>query len=395
MLKPVFCLAVAAMAALFVSARTPARAAEDIQTSAPNALLIDAGTNTVLFEKGADDRVTPASTVKILTAELIFRELAEGRLKPEDEYFVSEYAWRNGGAPAGGSAMFLPVKSRATIDDLLRGLLVDSGNDAALVLAEGFAGSEASFVEKMNQRAQELGLTKSRFASPWGKDSDEQKVSPRDMVKLAMHVMRTYPQYYHYFGEREFTFNKIRQMNRNPLLTLNIGADGLKTGNIGNAGFNLVGSAVQEGRRLVVAVYGARTAKERAEEALKLLQWGFRNFEDRSLFSAGETIGAAAVYGGVKGSVDVASPVAVTTLMPRNGGEKLAGKLIYTGPVIAPVAKGVPIGRLQISRGGKIVLEQPVEAAESVAEGSLPRRTFDALFESAAGAIHQKLNEKK
>jgi D-alanyl-D-alanine carboxypeptidase (penicillin-binding protein 5/6) len=394
LLKSIFSPAGMAFAMFLCLAGASTRA-EDMQTAVPNVLLIDAGTNTVLFEKGADDRVTPASTVKILTAEIFFRELAEGRIKLTDEYFVSEYAWRNGGAPAGGSAMFLPVKSRATVDDLLRGLLVDSGNDAALVLAEGFAGSEEAFVEKMNLRAQELGLSKSHFTSPWGKDSDEQKVSARDMVKLAMHVMRAYPQYYHYFGEREFTFNKIRQLNRNPLLTMNIGADGLKTGNIGNSGFNLVGSAVEEGRRLVVAVYGAHSVKERAEEALKLLQWGFRSFEDRPLFAAGETIGAAAVYGGIKGSVDVASPVAVSTLMPRAGSEKLVGKVIYSGPVIAPVEKGAPIGRLQISRGGKIVLEQPVEAVESVAQGSLPGRTFDALFESAAGAIHQKLNARK
>lgn len=394
LLKSIFSPAGMAFAMFLCLAGASTRA-EDMQTAVPNVLLIDAGTNTVLFEKGADDRVTPASTVKILTAEIFFRELAEGRIKLTDEYFVSEYAWRNGGAPAGGSAMFLPVKSRATVDDLLRGLLVDSGNDAALVLAEGFAGSEEAFVEKMNLRAQELGLSKSHFTSPWGKDSDAQKVSARDMVKLAMHVMRAYPQYYHYFGEREFTFNKIRQLNRNPLLTMNIGADGLKTGNIGNSGFNLVGSAVEEGRRLVVAVYGAHSVKERAEEALKLLQWGFRSFEDRPLFAAGETIGAAAVYGGIKGSVDVASPVAVSTLMPRAGSEKLVGKVIYSGPVIAPVEKGAPIGRLQISRGGKIVLEQPVEAVESVAQGSLPGRTFDALFESAAGAIHQKLNARK
>lgn len=373
----------------------PSRAQQTFQTSVPNAILIDAGTNTVLFEKAADDYVTPASTVKILTAEMIFHELAEGRLKLGDEFTVSEYAWRNGGAPAGGSAMFLAVNSRAPVEDLIRGLVVDSGNDAALVLAEGIAGSEEAFVMRMNKRASELGLTKSRFGNPWGKASDDQKVTPREMTKLAAHIIKNYPEYYRYFGEKEFAWNKIKQQNRNPLLTMSIGADGLKTGNIDNSGYGLVGSAVQEGRRLIVAVYGAKTAKERAEEARKLLQWGFRNFEDRALFKAGEVVGPAQVYGGVKGAVDLASKMDVSVLLPRGGGERLAAKIIYQGPVIAPVEAGAPIGRLEVSRGNVVILEAPLEAAESVAEGSLSRRAFDAAYEYAAAAVHQKLNAKK
>lgn len=369
--------------------------AQGFQTSVPNAILIDAATNTVLFEKGADEFVTPASTVKILTAEMIFRELAEGRLKLDDEFPVSEYAWRNGGAPAGGSAMFLAVNSRARVEDLIRGLVIDSGNDAALVLAEGVAGSEEGFVIRMNKRASELGLTKSRFGNPWGKAGDDQKVTPREMVKLAAHIIRTYPDYYKYYGEKEFTWNKIRQQNRNPLLTMSIGADGLKTGNIDNSGFGLVGSAVEDGRRLIVAVYGAKTAKERAEEARKLLQWGFRNFEDRALFKAGEAVGPAQVYGGVKGSVNLASKSDVVVLLPRGGSERLTGKIVYQGPVIAPVEAGAPVGRLEIRRGAAVVLETPLEAVESVEGGSLPQRAFDAVYEYAAAAIHQKLSAKK
>ncbi|WP_036281582.1 D-alanyl-D-alanine carboxypeptidase family protein [Methylocystis sp. ATCC 49242] len=369
--------------------------AQAFQTSVPNAILIDAGTNTVLFEKGADDLVTPASTVKILTAEMIFRELTEGRLKLGDVFTVSEYAWRNGGAPAGGSAMFLKVNSQATVEDLLRGLLIDSGNDAALVLAEGVAGSEEAFVMRMNKRASELGLVKSRFGNPWGKASDDQKVTPREVAKLALHVIRTYPDFYKYFGEKEFTWNNIRQQNRNPLLTMSIGADGLKTGNIEKGDFGIVGSANQEGRRLIVAVYGAKTAKERAEEARKLLQWGFRNFEEKDLFKAGEPIGPAQIYGGVQGSVDLVSKTDVKVLLPRGGTEKLTGKIVYEGPVIAPVEAGAGIGRLEVKRGNAVVLEQPLEAAESVAEGSLSSRAFDAVYEYAAAKIHEKLNKKK
>lgn len=369
--------------------------AQPFQTSVPQAILMDAGTNTVLFEKGADDLAVPASTVKILTAELIFRELKEGRLKLDDDFPVSEYAWRNGGAPAGGSAMFLKVNSRARVEDLLRGLLIDSGNDAALVLAEGVAGSEEAFVMRMNKRATELGLVKSRFGNPWGKPSDDQKVTAREMAKLALHVIRTYPDYYKYFGEKEFTWNNIRQQNRNPLLNMSIGADGLKTGNVDKGDFGLVGSSLQEGRRLIVVVYGAKTAKERAEEARKLLQWGFRNFEERDLFKAGEPIGPAQVYGGTKGSIELVSPTDVKVLLPRGSNEKLSGKIVYEGPVMAPVEAGQKVGKLEIKRGATVVLEQPLESSEAVGEGSLSRRAFDAVYEYAAAKIHEKLSARK
>ncbi len=369
--------------------------AQPFQTSVPHAILIDAATNTVLFEKGADDLATPASTVKILTAELVFRELAEGRLKLTDQFPVSEYAWRNGGAPAGGSAMFLKVNSSASVEDLLRGLVIVSGNDAALVLAEGLAGSEEAFVIRMNKRAAELGLTKSRFGNPWGKAGDDQKVTAREMAKLALYLIQTYPDYYKYFGEKEFTWNNIRQQNRNPLLTMSIGADGLKTGNIEKGDFGMVGSAVQDGRRLIVAVYGAKTAKERAEEARKLLQWGFRNFEAKDLFKAGEPIGPAQVYGGTKGSIELVSKTDVKVLLPRSSSEKLSGKIVYEGPVIAPVEAGQKLGKLEIKRGSTVVLEQPLEAAEAIDQGSLPGRAFDAVYEYAAAKIHEKLSARK
>lgn len=380
---------------IFAAVLAGSAIAQPFQTSVPQAILMDAGTNTVLFEKGADDLAVPASTVKILTAELIFRELKEGRLKLDDEFPVSEYAWRNGGAPAGGSAMFLKVNSRARVEDLLRGLLIDSGNDAALVLAEGVAGSEEAFVMRMNKRATELGLVKSRFGNPWGKPSDDQKVTAREMARLALHVIRTYPDYYKYFGEKEFTWNNIRQQNRNPLLNMSIGADGLKTGNVDKGDFGLVGSSLQEGRRLIVVVYGAKTAKERAEEARKLLQWGFRNFEERDLFKAGEPIGPAQVYGGTKGSIELVSPTDVKVLLPRGSNEKLSGKIVYEGPVMAPVEAGQKVGKLEIKRGATVVLEQPLESSEAVGEGSLSRRAFDAVYEYAAAKIHEKLSARK
>lgn len=386
-----------ARVALFTAALLawPATAnAEGFQTTAPRAILVDAGTHTVLLEKNADELVTPASTVKIMTAELVFREVAEGRLKLDDEFTVSEHAWRSGGAPSGGSAMFLALNSKARVEDLIRGLVIVSGNDAAIVLAEGIAGSEEAFVGRMNKRAGELGLTKSSFGNPWGAAGPDQKVTAREMAQLAAHVIGTYPDLYRYFSEKEFAWNKIRQQNRNPLLTMSLGADGLKTGNIDDSGYGLVGSAVQEGRRLIVAVYGLRTAKERAGEARKLLQWGFRNFEGKDLFRAGEIIGTAQVYGGAQGSVGLSAPSDVKVLLQRGGTEKLTGRIVYEGPLIAPIEAGAKIGRLEIRRGAALVLEQPLEAATSVDTGSLPSRAFDAAYEYAAGAIHSKLTKK-
>ncbi|QGM44854.1 D-alanyl-D-alanine carboxypeptidase [Methylocystis heyeri] len=369
--------------------------AQGFQTSFPNAILVDANSGAVLFEKGADDQVTPASTVKIMTAELVFQELASGRLKLDDEFTVSEHAWRDGGVKSGGSSMFLQVNSRARIEDLIRGLVIDSGNDAAITLAEGVAGAEEAFVMRMNRRASELGLTKSSFGNPWGQAGPDQKVTPRDMVRLAGFVIKTYPDYYRYFGEKEFTWNKIKQPNRNPLLNMSIGADGLKTGNIDEkSGFGIVASAAEEGRRLILAAYGARTAKDRAEEARKLLQWGFRNFEEKSLFKAGETIGTAQVYGGAKSSVPLTATRDLTALLQRGGTEKLSGRIIYEGPLVAPVEAGAKVGRIEIKRGPLVVLDQPLVAAESVEEGSLSRRAFDAAYEYAAAAIHARFAKK-
>lgn len=378
----------------FSGSIAPARA-EVFQTSAPHAILVDAGTHTVLLDKGADDPVVPASTVKIMTAEMVFHEIAEGRLKLDDEFVVSEHAWRTGGAMSGGSAMFLPLGSRARVEDLIRGLVIVSGNDAAITLAEGVAGSEEAFAMRMNKRAAELGLTRSFFTNPWGRGDLEQKVTAREMAQLAAHVISTYPDLYRYFGEKEFTWNKIRQLNRNPLLTMSIGADGLKTGNVDDSGYGMVGSAMEEGRRLIVAVYGLRTAKERADEARKLLQWGFRNFEEKSLFRAGEVVGTAQVYGGTQSSVGLSAPTDIKVLLQRGGTEKLTGKIVYEGPIVAPIETGAKLGRLEVRRGGAVVLEQPLEAAESVEKGSLPRRAFDAAYEYVASSIHDRLSKRK
>jgi serine-type D-Ala-D-Ala carboxypeptidase (penicillin-binding protein 5/6) len=383
-----------ALLALLAFISAPALAAESFSTSAPYAILMDADSHTVLFEKNADDMTSPASTVKIMTAELVFREIKEGRINLDTKFTVSEHAWRTGGAGAGGSSMFAQVNSQIRVEDLIRGLVVQSGNDAAIVFAEQLAGSESAFGDMMTRRARELGMEKSNFRNPWGRFDPNQKVTTREMAMLADYVIRTYPDLYRYFGEKEFTWNKIRQQNRNPLLFMELGADGLKTGFIEDSGYGLVGSAVQNGQRLIVVVNGCKTAKDRAEEARKLLQWGFRAFEAKQIFAAGETVGNAKVYGGERGEVPLLASGAVKILLPRGSGEKLSGRVVYDGPLIAPVAEGAQVGRLKIMRGQTLALDLPLTTGDSVAVGSLPRRAMDAGFEYATILFRKYVSKK-
>ena len=265
----------AALAMLLLAVGSQGADAAAIQTKAPFALLIDYDTGAALFAKNADAPMSPASTTKILTAEIVFGELAAGRLKLDDVATISARAAREGDAESGGSSMFAQANSEVRIEDLLRGLLITSGNDAAIALAERVAGSEEAFAALMNARARALGMTRSHFANAWGEGSAGQRVTARDMARLAAHVIRTYPQYYRFFGEAEFSWNGVQQANRNPLLTMGIGADGMKTGHLAKSGFGLVGSAAQNGRRLILVLNGARSERERASEARKLIEWGF------------------------------------------------------------------------------------------------------------------------
>jgi len=363
--------------------------AQSFQSNAPFAFLMDYESGAALYEKSPDAPMAPASMSKLMTAELVFHELTEGRLHLEDRFEVSENAWRTGGAPSHGSAMFLEVHSRVRIEDLIRGLVVQSGNDAAITLAEGVAGSEDNFAAMMNKRASELGLTHSAFANPWGKADPHEHVSARDLAQLAAHLIRDYPDYYHYFGETEFTWNKVRQLNRNPLLTMDLGADGLKTGEIAESGYGLVGSATQNGQRLIVVVNGLKTAADRAEEARKLLLWGFRSFDARTLFEPGEVVGAASVFGGAKSEATLLSDRPIKVFLTHGSDEKLSAKIVYQGPLVAPVAKGVEVARLKIWRGQSLVLDVPLQTGEGVGLGSLRQRAFDAGVELALDLLRK------
>jgi D-alanyl-D-alanine carboxypeptidase (penicillin-binding protein 5/6) len=360
---------------------TPQPKKDEPQITAPHAILIDAENGSVLFERGSDDPVFPASLAKLMTTEYVFHEIKEGRLKLTDEFPVSETAWRKGGAPSHGSTMYAELHNRISVDNLLHGIIIQSANDACIVLAEALAGSEAEFGVKLTKRAREIGMPKSVFTNSNGLPDPGTQVTARELATLARAIILNYPEFYPLYNEREFTWNKIRQQNRNPLLALSIGADGMKTGFTKEAGYNLVGSAVQNNLRLIVVVTGLKTAKERADEAKKLLEWGFRAFETRILFAEGQTVGSAKVFAGEKGSVPLVASGMVRLMMPKAGGDRLVARVVYNGPVPAPVEEGKPIGNLKVWRNDVLVLQQPLKAAASVKKGTLSQRAMDAASE--------------
>ncbi len=365
---------------LFLASVVAALAAPP-QIMAPHALLVEAETGSILFEKAADDLVAPASLAKLMTVNVVFDQLQLGNISLDDQYVISVNAWRKGGAPSGGSTMYAALHSKVKVEDLLKGIVIQSANDGCIALAEGIAGNETEFVRMMNDRAREIGLTKSIFTNVDGLPDPKMRVTPRELAIVARHIVLNYPDYYKWFGEREFTWNKIRQMNRNPLLGIIEGADGLKTGFTNEAGYNLVGSAVQNGVRLIVVVTGLKNPKDRADDAKKLLDYGFKNFDSRVLFAEGQTVAEAKVYGGAQGRVPVAAKGAIKLMVPRGVSDKIVAKMVYTGPVRAPVQEGQAIGNLQVWRGDAKVLEVPVQASESVAAGSISRRALDAASE--------------
>jgi D-alanyl-D-alanine carboxypeptidase (penicillin-binding protein 5/6) len=349
--------------------------------SAPHAILIDGESGSVLFARRADDLIFPASLAKLMTAEYVFNELKEGRIKLTDEYRVSTDAWRRGGAPSHGSTMFAAINSKVSVDALLRGMIVQSANDACIILAEGLADTELEFGIKLTDRARQIGLAKSVFTNSNGLPDPREQVTTRELAILARHIILTYPEFYKIFSQPDFTWNNIHQFNRNPLLSMSVGADGLKTGFTKEAGYGLVGSAVQNGVRLIAVVNGLKSAKERADEGKKLLEWGFHNFVPRTLFADGQIIGAAKVFGGAAGNVPLLAHGTVRVMIPKNGGERLIARIAYTGPVPAPVTQGQPIGALKVWRGEDLVLQTPLKAGADVGKGNMPQRALDAMSE--------------
>ncbi|HEU0219011.1 MAG TPA: D-alanyl-D-alanine carboxypeptidase family protein [Stellaceae bacterium] len=332
-----------------------------IDTLARHAMIYEVDTDTVLFDKHAEERMPPASMSKIMTAYVVFSMLKEGRASLGDELPVSEHAWR-----LGGSKMFVAIGARIKIEDLVKGMLIQSGNDACVVLAEGLAGSEEAFVDKMNQKAQELGLKDSHFANTTGLPDPNEWMTARDLVTLSRDIIKDFPEYYHYFSEKDFDFNNINQGNRNPLLYKNIGADGLKTGHTDEAGYSLDASVVRGDRRIILVVSGLSTMKDRGAESERLIEWAFREYNNYKLFSAGDKIDDAEVWLGAEPKVGMTVGKDLTVTLPRRSRRDMKVSINYDKPVPAPVNKGDKIGKIVVTAPDVDPVERPIFAAASV-----------------------------
>ncbi len=355
------------------------------ETRIPQAILIDVGTGTVLFEKNADERAPPASMAKIMTMAVVFSALRSGTLTLDQEFVVSEDAWRTGGAPSRGTTMFAALGSSIRVEDLIRGVIVQSANDGCIVLAEGLAGSQDAFAVLMNREAERIGLENTRFTNPTGYADPGQYASVRDLARLTAYVIREFPEYYTIYSEPEFTWNKIRQLNRNPLLSLVSGSDGLTTGSTPESGFGLAGTAVRNGQRLILVVNGAETEKLRNDEVRKLFEWGFNEFERVQLFDAGDVIAEARVFNGAQARVGLVAREPVEFLMPLQNRVTLRAEVVYDGPLAAPVSAGRVAGIVRINTSDGMTMEAPVYTAADVPVGPLSRRALDGLQELLLG----------
>lgn len=358
-----------------------ASGAQEFETKARQALVIDALTETVLLEKAADEAVPPASMAKMMTVELVLSALKDGSLSRETLFPVSEHAWRTGGAPSGTSAMFAALNSRVSVGDLLQGVVVQYANDACIVLAEGMVGSEAGFAERMTARARAIGLKASTFANPTGLPADGNLTTMRDLVMLARHLRTSYPEDIPLFRQAEFEWNKIRQRNRNPLIFANIGVDGYVTGFAEGYGYGLVASMERDGRRVDLALNGLATDKDRLAEARRVFDWAMTNFSEKRLFAEGETVAEASVYGGDRASVGLVTAGPVDILLPVKTPAKLTARVVYRWPLTVPVRAGEVAGTLRIWNGEQLLREVPLKTAASVEAGSLTSRAADALQE--------------
>ena len=340
-----------------------AQAQQTVETSAEQAILLDMETGSVLLAKEADAPMPTSSMSKIMTIYMLFEALEDGRLSLDQMLPVSEYAWRK-----GGSKMFVEVGTEVMVEDLIRGIVVQSGNDASIVVAEALGGSEEGFAQAMTERARRLGMENTNFTNATGWPDPNHFSTARDLAILSQHLITDFPQYYHYFSETEFTFSEIRQGNRNPLLYRNMGADGLKTGHTEDAGYGLAASAVQNDRRLVLVVNGLGSVNARADESARLLSWGFREFDNVALFDSGETVETAEVWLGQAETVPLVLGDDLTITLRRSLRSDLSVVAQVEEPVRAPIATGDRLGKLIVTAPGSPAMELPLLAGADVAE---------------------------
>jgi serine-type D-Ala-D-Ala carboxypeptidase (penicillin-binding protein 5/6) len=350
-------------------------------TKARQAYLVESKTGTILLAVNENQAFPPASLAKLMTMEVVFSALGRGEVTEQTQFPVTEYAWRNGGAPSGTTTMFAALKSQVPVMDLVRGVVVQNANDGCIILAEGLSGTEAEFAARMTARAKDLGLSRSAFGNATGLPSAESYTTARDLVELARHIHREYPQYYPIYSQPEFEWNKILQRNKNPLLSLNIGVDGLGAGYAEGAGFAAVASIERSGTRLFLALGGLESEKDRTDESRRLLEWALSSFETKVLFKADEVVGQASVYGGQSRYVDLVAKEPIDIYVPKNNPERLTGRIVYRWPLRAPVEEGQPVGSLRIFSGDKLLREVPLSTAQAIETGSLASRATDALLE--------------
>lgn len=357
------------------------------ETRAPYALLMDHESGTVLFQKDADTPMEPASMAKLMTVAVVLDMVKRGALDLDDEFFISENAWRTGGAPSGGSTMFAELGSRVSVDDLLHSVIIQSGNDASIALAEGIAGSETAFADIMNQFARDIGLTESNFTNASGLPDPDMYVTARDLADLSRYIIREFPDYYPVFSIQEFTWNNIRQSNRNGLLDLGISVDGLKTGHTNSAGYGIVVSTTEGGRRLIGVVHGLQSVNERNEAARSLITWGARSFERVPAFADQAIVGYANVYGGEDSRVGLIGEGSIDIYIPRGNRQCLSATITYSAPILPPVQMGDRLAQLNILCNDQLIQSAPLYAAESVGNGDIVRRATDAFWELSLGWI--------
>jgi D-alanyl-D-alanine carboxypeptidase (penicillin-binding protein 5/6) len=380
--------AILALCCSAVTARTHAAAPPTtFETKAQHAVLLDADADLVLFEKDADTLAPPASMSKLMTLTIVFRELKAGHIKLDDQFKVSEHAWRTGGAPSGGSAMFAPLNTTVTVSDLIQGITVQSGNDAAIILAEGIAGGEEAFAKQMTEYGRQIGLEKSTFANATGLPAEGHLMTARDLATLAHYIIYTYPEYYHFFGEKEFKYrDKFTFHNRNPLIFANIGVDGMKTGYIKESGYGLVASAKQGDQRLILVITGLDSAKDREAEGSKLINWGFKSFKPFRLFDEGTTVSDALVWGGTQHYVPLVGDGNINIILPASATGKVSASIVYNGPIKAPIRKGDQVAILRVtSDESQATNDIKLYAADDIAQSNFAMRGLDSLLVLAFG----------
>jgi len=355
------------------------RPAFAFDTSAQYGILIDAATGAVLWEKNGDESMHPASMSKLMTLTMLFDALKAGTVKLTDTFPISEHAWRAGGAASGSSTMFAKLGSQIPVNSLIQGVIVQSGNDACIAIAEALKGSESAFAEAETKRAKELGLKNSHFANATGWPDPGQMMSVHDLARLARHIILTYPEYYHYFSEKEFTWNGITQHNRNPALFLDPTVDGLKTGHTEASGYGLVVSAKRHGERLILVLNGLPSMKARAEEGIRVLDWGFRSFKNYKLYTAGAVIDKADVYQGTYSQVPLVTTKDVNLIMTPDQRRHMKVTVNYDGPIPAPIKAGQRVGTLTIAVPDKSDQKIPLVAGADVEQLGIFGRGAAAL----------------